>query len=131
MKKILFISRGKGWGHTVRDLAIIKALTRLRQDIEPILATYQDGIQCIQKNAIDNQMIKILPISENEDSRIDDILSVIAEELPSLIISDEEYEAARIDIKQHIPVYFLTNYLTNREMNLRFRKRQYPCLTGF
>src|SRR5689334_8615237 len=92
-RKILFFSRGRGRGHAVPDIEIIRALARARPDAEVRIVSYSQGAESFAEFGhplIDAGLPDTSPIAE---------MSVIAARLigglrPEIVVAHEEFPAA-------------------------------------
>ncbi len=114
-KKVLFFSRGRGRGHAIPDIEIIRELSFLRKDIEVRIVSYGVGASTFTDfnfPIIDIGLPDTSPIAE---------MSVIAGKLvgwlnPDLVVAHEEFPvmpAAKIFEK---PAIFITDWFTDPEM---------------
>lgn len=102
--KLLFFSRGKGWGHSVRDYLIADAIMNIRSDIDCVFSSSNDGI-----NGFYHMGASF--VIDNHDS-IKSFEDIIISEKPTVIVSDEMIDPLYIANKYNIPVLFITNYMT-------------------
>ena len=114
-KKILFFSRGRGRGHAVPDIEIIRALNELRPDVEIRIVSYGAGAATFAEfdyPLIDVGLPDTSPIVE---------MSVLAGRLigwlnPDLVVAHEEFAvmpAAKIFDKASV---FITDWFTEPDM---------------
>lgn len=52
MPRIVFLSRGHGFGHAARDLLILEAVRRVRPDAEVVLASSGSGFEYFRRRAV-------------------------------------------------------------------------------
>jgi UDP-N-acetylglucosamine:LPS N-acetylglucosamine transferase len=114
-KKVLFFSRGRGRGHAIPDIEIIRALCDLRPDVEVRIVSYGAGASTFADfnfPLIDIGLPDTSPIAE---------MSVIAGRLvgwlnPDIVVAHEEFPvmpAAKIFNK---PAVFITDWFTDPDM---------------
>jgi hypothetical protein len=52
MPKIVFLSRGHGYGHAARDLQILESMRRLRPDVDVVLASSGTGLEYYKSRSV-------------------------------------------------------------------------------
>jgi UDP-N-acetylglucosamine:LPS N-acetylglucosamine transferase len=91
-RKILFFSRGRGRGHAIPDMEIVKELTNAHEDVEVRLVSYGTGARTIQQYGF--PLIDVgLPERGSHTA-----MTMIAGQLigsldPDLVVSHEEFAA--------------------------------------
>ncbi len=91
-RKILFFSRGRGRGHAIPDMEIVKELTKAHQDVQVRFVSYGTGARTIEQYGF--SLIDVgLP-----DQAAHTAMTVIAGQLigsldPDLVVSHEEFAA--------------------------------------
>jgi UDP-N-acetylglucosamine:LPS N-acetylglucosamine transferase len=114
-KKVLFFCRGRGRGHAIPDMEIIRALHSVRPDVEVRLVSYGAGAATLAEFGfplVDAGLPDTSPIAE---------MSVIAGKLigwldPDLVVAHEEFAAmpaAKIFDK---PALFITDWFSDAEL---------------
>lgn len=108
-KKILFFSRGRGRGHAIPDIEIVKELQRLRDDLDVRFASYGTGARTFE--SFDLPLID-LGLPDKGSTTVVTVLSgkLIGALNPHLVVSHEEFPvlpAAKIFNK---PTIFITDF---------------------
>lgn len=109
----LFITRGKGWGHSIRDIAIAQELSRINQNFTMYYASYSDGLECYKTKKIKTTIP--LPDNKNGQEFSEAIIHLYDMLSPKVVIADELVEAEKIAVRREIPCIFVTNYLEKEE----------------
>ena len=109
----LFMTRGKGWGHSIRDIAIAQELSRIDQNFAMYFASYSDGLKCYETKKIETTIP--LPENKNDQEFSDAIIHLYDMLSPKVVIAAELVEAERIAVRRGIPCIFVTNYLEKNE----------------
>src|SRR6187399_2767643 len=91
-KRILFFSRGRGRGHAIQDIGIVRALEAMRPDLEVRFVSYGTGAETFR--AFD---ISLIDLDLPDYGGVVDT-SVLAGKLigwlqPDLVVSHEEFPA--------------------------------------
>lgn len=113
--KILFFSRGRGRGHAIPDIEIIRALERIEPDAEVRIVSYGAGAATFDEFGfplIDLGLPETSPIAE---------MSVLAGKLigglrPHLVVSHEEFAAAPAAKIFDVPVTFIIDFFDDPEL---------------
>lgn len=113
MKKVLFFSRGKGWGHSIRDIEIAKRM-RSSNEYDMLFASYGAGYKAYSIKGISCCDLKC---SENAygGQLIKPFISLIREIKPAWIVSDEEVLILPIAASYDIPCCYITNYFVPQD----------------
>ena len=114
-RKVLFFSRGRGRGHAIPDIEIIRALERLAPDVQVRIVSYGTGAATFDEfgySLIDVGLPETSPIAE---------MSVIAGKLigglrPDLVVSHEEFAAAPAARIFDVPVTFIIDFFDDEEL---------------
>lgn len=114
-RKILFFSRGRGRGHAIPDIEIIRALERTAPDVQVRIVSYGAGAATFDEfgySLIDVGLPETSPIAE---------MSVIAGKLigglrPDLVVSHEEFAAAPAARIFDVPVAFIIDFFEAEEL---------------
>ena len=122
-KKILFFSRGRGRGHAVPDIEIVRELQRVRDDVEVRFVSYGTGARTIEELGFP---LVDLGLPEANGTAETTVLAgkMIGWLNPDLVVAHEEFAAlpaAKIFDK---PTVMVLDYFTDPEMysmqSLRF-----------
>lgn len=113
-KKLLFFSRGRGRGHAIPDIEIVKELQKKSDDIDLRFVSYGTGARTIEEFGF-----PLIDLGLPEENSLTDTL-VLAGKLigwlqPDLVVSHEEFAvlpAAKIFDK---PAVFLTDWFVEPE----------------
>jgi len=114
MSIVLFLTRGSGMGHAVRDMLLAQELNRLRPNVEIRFASYADGQKALEMHGIEVMDLKLPPMG-NIHERIPRIGKLLREQAPTLVVADEELFALPLCRVFDIPVVFVTNWLATEE----------------
>jgi UDP-N-acetylglucosamine:LPS N-acetylglucosamine transferase len=114
-KKVLFFSRGRGRGHAIPDIEIVKALSEICPDIDVRMVSYSTGASTISSFGlplIDIGMPDTSPIAET---------SVAAGKLigwlnPSLVVAHEEFAVAPASKIFGKPCLVLTDFFSESDL---------------
>lgn len=90
--KILFFSRGRGFGHAIPDIEIAREIIALRPGVEIVFASYSSGAELLRKrnqNVIDLQ----LPEANPYLATLERAQALIARLSPEFVIAHEEFSA--------------------------------------
>src|SRR5688572_19521101 len=121
--KILFFSRGRGRGHAIPDIEIVRELARLRNDVEVRFVSYATGARTIEELGFP---LIDLGLSETNGTAETTVLAgkMIGWLEPDLVVAHEEFAAmpaAKIFDK---PTVMILDFFTGAEMysmqSLRF-----------
>ncbi len=107
--RIMFISRGCGWGHAVPDIVIISTLLGLRPNfrVEPV--SYSDGAMAYREYGLAVTDLLV----QRHCSILDMIIActrIIDKHRPHLIVAHEEYPAVVAAKAFGVPCLFLTDF---------------------
>ncbi|NPV80157.1 MAG: hypothetical protein HPY52_07745 [Firmicutes bacterium] len=109
MSEILFISRGLGWGHSIRDILIAEEIFRNRPEISLGFSSYDSGYRAYE--AFGRCCFNLdLPAAGSVGRRICRLAKYIREVAPMLIVSDEELFALPLSRGLGIPCILITNW---------------------
>ncbi|MBB6022223.1 putative glycosyltransferase [Paenibacillus sp. JGP012] len=107
--KVLFVSRGNGFGHAKRDLLVAQRLIQFNHEV--IIASYSSGLQYLQR-VYSGQLIDLkLPSAGSSAERTSKLLDLIRCTQPDGIVVDEELLVLPIAKSMGIPTCFITNWL--------------------
>lgn len=111
--KVLFISRGLGWGHSTRDMLIAKLIKEISPEVKIEFASCDAGYRAY--NTLGYECFDLdLPANGAVGKRILKIGRLIKENQPALAIVDEELLALPIAKLFDVPVIFITNWFPLR-----------------
>src|SRR4051812_41700023 len=108
--KVLFFSRGRGYGHAVPDMAISRELQNRISGLKIRFVSYAAGAHILRKNAEDVIDLK-LPEANSFIATLVRSSDVIARERPSCIIAHEEFAALPAAMMRGLPSAFLSAWL--------------------
>jgi UDP-N-acetylglucosamine:LPS N-acetylglucosamine transferase len=92
MKKILFFSRGHGYGHAFPDMAIGAELRKISSDIKIMFVSYASGAKAFESTGV--PVIDLnLPEANPYLETMARCIRLIKREMPDLVISHEEFSA--------------------------------------
>ena len=114
-KKILFFTRGRGRGHAIPDIAIVRELDQLRPDIEVRFVSYgtgaltfaAHGIPCIDLQLPDLNSIAATTVLAGR---------VMAALAPDLVVAHEEFSAMPVAKIFGLPTVMITDFFTGPGM---------------
>ena len=89
---MLFCSRGRGRGHAVRDLEIVRELRNKSEHIEIIFASYDSGFAMLQ-SAGENVVDLMLPERNPFPETVVKIGTLLRSLSPHLVVAQEEFAA--------------------------------------
>lgn len=115
--KILFVSRGKGWGHSIRDIEITKQIQTINPLIEVIHVSWADGLKAYLKN--EYSCIDI-GVCYTENEKQNKLLEIIHQVQPSHIISDEDADTIIVSHQIGIPCCYITNFFTDSHKEFEY-----------
>ena len=110
MPKILYFSRGRGFGHAIPDLMVVDRLESLRPDVNITLGSYADGLKAISSNgrsALDLEMELDDEYTQKELSALQRIIPSVE---PDLIVTHEVFYALPVARKYNIPSVLITHW---------------------
>lgn len=118
---ILFFSKGKGWGHAVRDLLVIQQLRKQNLNLTIKIVSNGDGFIYLHDKCKDMVNVAVSELSVGEDSSrfIDEVMKEIESEKPQIIIIDELEEITDLLSNSPVPHIYITNYLSKRELRMK------------
>ena len=125
-RKVLFFSRGRGRGHAIPDIEIVRQLERLRNDVQVRFVSYGTGARTIEEFRLPLIDMGLPELNSYVDTTV---LAgkLIAWLAPDLVVSHEEFAAlpaAKIFDK---PTVLITDWFTDPEkysmQSLRFADR--------
>lgn len=114
MKKVLFLSRGSGMGHAMRDMLIADELRTLHPRVDLCFASYADGFKALKLHGIEAIDLGLPPMG-NTHERLPAIGKLLKELQPDLAVVDEELFALPLCVVFDIPAVFITNWLASEE----------------
>ena len=114
-KKILFFTRGRGRGHAIPDIAIVRELEQLRPDIQVRFVSYgtgartfaAHGIPCIDLQLPDQNSIGATTVLAGR---------VMAALAPDLVVAHEEFPAMPVAKIFGLPTVMITDFFTGPGM---------------
>ena len=114
-KKILFFTRGRGRGHAIPDIAIVRELEQLRPDIQVRFVSYgtgavtfaAHGIPCIDLQLPDQNSIAATTVLAGR---------VIAALSPDMVVAHEEFSAMPVAKIFGLPTVMITDFFTGPGM---------------
>lgn len=114
-KKILFFTRGRGRGHAIPDIAIVRELEQLRPDVQVRFVSYgtgavtfaAHGIPCIDLQLPDQNSIAATTVLAGR---------VIAALAPDLVVAHEEFSAMPVAKIFGLPTVMITDFFTGPGM---------------
>jgi UDP-N-acetylglucosamine:LPS N-acetylglucosamine transferase len=108
--KILFFSRGRGYGHAVPDMAIADELRKLDSGLEINFASYATGAEVFRKSGL-----PVLDLGLPENNGFVPTLCachrVITDEKPAVIVAHEEFAALAAAKLAGVPAIFVSAWL--------------------
>ncbi|NGP46915.1 UDP-N-acetylglucosamine--N-acetylmuramyl-(pentapeptide) pyrophosphoryl-undecaprenol N-acetylglucosamine transferase [Bacillaceae bacterium SIJ1] len=110
MTKILYFSRGRGYGHSMVDILIRRDLLTYYPHVEISMASYADGLRSFIQNDIKVEELDIDLDDEYSIFSGGPILDLIHRINPDLIISHEMFIAVQIAKKLSIPSILITHW---------------------
>ena len=113
MKKLLFLSRGKGWGHSIRDIEIVKYLSHTNE-YEVLFASYGAGYEAYRTKGIPCYDLQCRE-GDYGGPLIESFISLIKKLSPTWIVSDEELFMLPISHGFGIPCAYITNYFEPKD----------------
>lgn len=117
--EVLFISRGYGFGHSIRDIAIIKQLRSIHRDLKITVASYHSGYEAFKMNGFEVIDLE-LPRLGQEADRLEKIGMLIKSIKPDLLLCDEEVYALPLAKIFDFPSVFITNWLPEGDAMINF-----------
>jgi len=108
--KILYLSRGRGFGHTMNDLLILKELKKINIDLSILVASYHKGYVCFIENGFRPLNLGLKPREELTLKAGFRIWSIIRKFNPDLVVSDEVFIALHITKGLKIPSILITHW---------------------
>ena len=109
-KRVLFFSRGLGWGHATRDVMIAEAMRQLDENIDVVFATYGAGCEAMAGKGY--AFIDLgLPDEGARGHRTVQMGRAIRDQNPNIIISDEELDCLPLAKLFDVPTILVTNWL--------------------
>ncbi len=110
-KKVLFFSRGRGRGHAIPDIEIVKELYKLRDDIEVRFVSYGTGARTIEE--FDFPLIDLdLPEDNSVNATMISAAKLIGWLDPDLVVAHEEFPAMPASKILDKPTVFVTDWFT-------------------
>lgn len=107
--KIMFVSRGNGWGHAVPDIVIISELKRRRPRIQVLPVSYADGVDAYRTYGV-----PVVDLHRARQCQFLDLLidyaRVFGEYRPDLVVAHEEYSAVIAAKIARVPCLFMTDF---------------------
>ncbi len=113
--RILFFSRGRGRGHAIPDIAIVRELQALRPDVEVQFVSYGTGAQTFAAHGIpviDLQMPDVNSVAATT------VLAgrAIAATGPDLVVAHEEFSAMPVAKIFALPTVMITDFFSQPGM---------------
>jgi len=108
--KLLYLSRGRGFGHAMRDLLILKNLKKENVDFQIKLVSYAQGYTYLKNNGCEVQNLNLRLEEEHGLKASFRLESLILQLKPDLIVSDEVFNVFPISKKFNIPSILITNW---------------------
>ena len=114
-KKILFFTRGRGRGHAIPDIAIMRELEQLRPDIQVRFVSYgtgaltlaAHGIPCVDLQLPDQNSIAATTVLAGR------VMGALA---PDLVVAHEEFSAMPVAKIFGLPTVMITDFFTTPGM---------------
>ncbi|MFQ6043149.1 MAG: glycosyltransferase [Candidatus Poribacteria bacterium] len=108
MKSILFITRGRGWGHAIRDMAIIDSFSQESETIRIGIISSESGYQAYRIYGCECTEI---PTGGEEWKWFLEVEEYLEDwGAPSLIVSDEHFGGLIIAQELKVPSVFITDW---------------------
>ena len=108
--KILYLSRGRGFGHAMNDLLILKELKSIKKTLSVLVASYHKGYHCLMMNGLRPFNLGLKPREELRLKASLRIWSLIRKFKPDLVVSDEVFIALHITKGLKIPSILITHW---------------------
>lgn len=108
--KILYLSRGRGFGHAMNDLLILKELKSINKDLSILVASYHKGYSCLMMNGFRPFNLGLKPREELTLKASLRIWSLIRKFKPDVVVSDEVFIALHITKGLKIPSILITHW---------------------
>lgn len=110
MARNLFLSRGRGWGHCIRDIEIASRISK-KEHNNLVFASYGAGCQAFRAKKVECYELDC-DDNGNVGNLLNQYIRVISDVKPEKMIVDEEYLVLPIAKGLHIPCCYITNYLS-------------------
>ena len=108
--KILYLSRGRGFGHSMNDLLILKELKDINKDLSILVASYHKGYDCFIRNGFRPFNLGLKPREEFTLKASLRMWSLIRKFKPDLVVSDEVFIVLHITKGLKIPSVLITHW---------------------
>lgn len=109
--KVLFFTRGLGFGHATRDMAIEEVMRRMDRSAEVIFVSYGSGARALKMWG--RSPIIEMGFSPGSKVWMEVASDLVKNEKPAIIVSDEEIAAIEIAERYNIPSIYITNWFPN------------------
>ena len=113
-RKVLFFCRGRGIGHAIPDIEIVKELEAIRPDIEVRFVSYATGARTLAEHGY-----KVIDLGLPEMNSLLDVM-VLATKVtgwlkPELVVAHEEFGALPAAQVYDLPAMFVTDWFVKAD----------------
>ena len=110
---LLVVTKGVGFGHSIRDIQITNRIKELQPDLDIHFASYGDGVNAYRLHGIES-----IDLCSGETENVTDIKcnvdNVIKIVQPQYIMFDEMEEVVCCAKKNRIPSCYISNYINKQ-----------------
>jgi len=108
--KLLYLSRGRGFCHAMRDMLIIEHLKEFNINLNLKVVSHEQGYTYFKKNGFEVENLDLKLREEFSQKALFRIQSYIDKFKPNFIIADEVFIALPLAKKFNIPSILITNW---------------------